>query len=343
VPTAELEDRWMVDHDVRAALDRVDPDLGIFIELDPDAVLREAANSRAAGRLAGEPVAIKDLIDTAHMRTTYGSKIFSQHVPDRDARIVERLRAEDAVIFGKTNLDEFAFGVAGYNSHFGPVLNPRDTQRTSGGSSSGSAAAVAAGICRLAVGTDTRVQCASLPHAAVFTASDCRAATPRWTVCTRWPNRMTAWGSSGSMSSIFNGYWGCATCPKHRRFASGTSAPIWKSRRYRWRRTGRRFAMRRGRPMASVLARSRRPSDVISSVSSAGKSATYPVPGWSWPHGGNDFWPRSATMTSLSAPSSTVTRPSYRQSNTTTTTPNRGSATASSATRRSTTIWAGPP
>lgn len=145
----------MVDHDVRAALDRVDPDLGIFIELDPDAVLREAANSRAAGRLAGEPVAIKDLIDTAHMRTTYGSKIFSQHVPDRDARIVERLRAEDAVIFGKTNLDEFAFGVAGYNSHFGPVLNPRDTQRTSGGSSSGSAAAVAAGICRLAVGTDT--------------------------------------------------------------------------------------------------------------------------------------------------------------------------------------------
>src|SRR5699024_8508196 len=89
------------------------------------------------------------------LHSSSGAKLCSQHVPDRAARIVQRLRAEDAVIFGKTTLDEFAFGVAGYNSHFGPVLNPRDTQRTSGGSSSGSAAAVAAGICRLAVGTDT--------------------------------------------------------------------------------------------------------------------------------------------------------------------------------------------
>lgn len=146
----------MANHDVRTALDRVDPALGIFIDLDSDAVLREAtANSNAAGRLAGEPVAVKDLIDTAHTRTTYGSKAFSDHVPDRDAAIVAQLRAEGAVIFGKTNLDEFAFGVTGYNSHFGPVLNPRDRRRTTGGSSSGSAAAVAAGICRLAVGTDT--------------------------------------------------------------------------------------------------------------------------------------------------------------------------------------------
>lgn len=141
---------------MRTALDRVDPALGIFIELDPDAVIAEAeAQSNSGGRLAGEPIAVKDLIDTAHTRTTYGSKIFRQHVPDRDAGIVKRLRAEGAVILGKTNLDEFAFGVAGYNSHFGPVLNPRDTRRTSGGSSSGSTAAVAAGICRLAVGTDT--------------------------------------------------------------------------------------------------------------------------------------------------------------------------------------------
>src|SRR5699024_2232887 len=115
----------MANHDVRTALDRVGPALGIFIDLDSDAVLREAtANSNAAGRLAGEPAAVSDRIDTAHTRTTCGSKAFSDHVPVRDAAIVAQRRAEGAVIFGKTNLDEFAFGVTGYNSHFGPVLNP---------------------------------------------------------------------------------------------------------------------------------------------------------------------------------------------------------------------------
>jgi aspartyl-tRNA(Asn)/glutamyl-tRNA(Gln) amidotransferase subunit A len=141
-------------HEVMSSLDRVDPDLGIFIELDADAVLREAEAARG-GRLAGVPIAVKDLIDTAGTRTTYGSRIFADHVPERDASVVAQLRSEGAILFGKTNLNEFAYGVSAYNPHYGPVLTPGDRARTAGGSSSGSAAAVAAGLCRLAIGTDT--------------------------------------------------------------------------------------------------------------------------------------------------------------------------------------------
>jgi aspartyl-tRNA(Asn)/glutamyl-tRNA(Gln) amidotransferase subunit A len=139
---------------VMSSLDRVDPDLRIFIELDADAVLHEAEADRG-GRLAGVPIAVKDLIDTAGTRTTYGSRIFAEHVPERDAPVVAQLRSEGAIIFGKTNLNEFAYGVSAYNPHYGPVLTPRDRSRTAGGSSSGSAAAVSAGVCRLAIGTDT--------------------------------------------------------------------------------------------------------------------------------------------------------------------------------------------
>jgi aspartyl-tRNA(Asn)/glutamyl-tRNA(Gln) amidotransferase subunit A len=141
-------------NDVLAAADRVDPDLGMFITLDTDAVLREAEQARG-GRLAGMLVAVKDLVDTAGTRTTYGSSIFAEHVPDRDAPVVARLRDEGAVVLGKTNLNEFAYGVSAYNPHYGATLTPRDRGRTAGGSSSGSAAAVSAGVCRLAVGTDT--------------------------------------------------------------------------------------------------------------------------------------------------------------------------------------------
>src|SRR3954470_16217057 len=141
-------------HEVMSALDRVDPDLGIFIELDPDAVLREAEAARG-GRLAGLPIPGQGLNDTGGARTTYGSTIFTEHVPERDAPVVAQVRSEGAIVFGKTNLNEFAYGVSAYNPHYGPVLTPRDRARTAGGSSSGSAAAVAAGVCRLALGTDT--------------------------------------------------------------------------------------------------------------------------------------------------------------------------------------------
>ena len=137
-----------------SALDRIDPDLGAFIEVDRDKVLA-AAEAPRAGRLSGVLIAIKDLIDTAGLRTTYGSEFYADHVPERNAPIIDALEAEGAIVLGKTNLNEFAYGVSGYNPHYGAILSPQDLTRTAGGSSSGSAAAVAAGVCRLAVGTDT--------------------------------------------------------------------------------------------------------------------------------------------------------------------------------------------
>jgi Asp-tRNA(Asn)/Glu-tRNA(Gln) amidotransferase A subunit family amidase len=137
-----------------AALDRIDPDVGAFIEIDEDRVLA-ASEAPRGGRLSGVLVAVKDLIDTAGLRTTYGSDFFAEHVPERDAPVVSALQREGAVVIGKANLTEFAYGVGGYNPFYGPTLSPKDRVRTAGGSSSGSAAAVAAGVCRLAVGTDT--------------------------------------------------------------------------------------------------------------------------------------------------------------------------------------------
>lgn len=137
------------------ALDRIDPELGTFIEIvNRDRVLSQADTPRD-GRLSGVLVAVKDLVDTSGLRTTYGSEFFADHTPERNAPIVDMLEAEGAILLGKTNLNEFAYGVTAYNPHYGAILTPKDRSRTAGGSSSGSAAAVAAGICRLAVGTDT--------------------------------------------------------------------------------------------------------------------------------------------------------------------------------------------
>ena len=137
-----------------AALDRIDPELGAFIEADRDRVLAAAEEPRG-GRLSGVLIAVKDLVDTAGLRTTYGSEFFADHVPEKNAPIVDALESEGAIVLGKTNVNEFAYGVSGYNPHYGAILTPRDRTRTAGGSSGGSAAAVSAGACRLAVGTDT--------------------------------------------------------------------------------------------------------------------------------------------------------------------------------------------
>jgi len=107
------------------------------------------------GPLHGVPVALKDLYDTAGVPTTAGSKIYAHRVPSEDATVVARLRAAGAVVIGKTNLHEFAYGVTTDSSYFGPTRNPWDLQRVPGGSSGGSAAAVAAGLCMAATGSDT--------------------------------------------------------------------------------------------------------------------------------------------------------------------------------------------
>ena len=104
---------------------------------------------------AGVPVAVKDLLDTAGLVTTYGSVLFAEHVPARSAEAVLRLEAAGYAVAGKTNLHEFAYGISSQNPHFGTVPNPRAPGRLAGGSSGGSAAAIAAGDVELALGTDS--------------------------------------------------------------------------------------------------------------------------------------------------------------------------------------------
>jgi aspartyl-tRNA(Asn)/glutamyl-tRNA(Gln) amidotransferase subunit A len=104
---------------------------------------------------AGTPVAVKDLLDTAGLPTTYGSALFAEHVPRESAEAVRRLESAGFAIAGKTNLHEFAYGISSQNPHFGTVPNPRAPGRLAGGSSGGSAAAIAAGEVELALGTDS--------------------------------------------------------------------------------------------------------------------------------------------------------------------------------------------
>jgi len=107
------------------------------------------------GPLSGRTLAVKDLFDTAGVRTTYGSKIYAEHIPERNAVAVQRLLDAGAVLVGKTHLPEFAWSVLGQNPWYGTCRNPIHLGRTTGGSSSGSAAALAAGLCELALGSDT--------------------------------------------------------------------------------------------------------------------------------------------------------------------------------------------
>ena len=103
----------------------------------------------------GKRLAVKDLFDTAGMTTTYGSIVFAEHVPERNAETVTRLEAAGYANVGKTNLHEFAYGITSVNPHFGTVPNPRYPGRMAGGSSGGSAAAIAAGLAEYALGTDS--------------------------------------------------------------------------------------------------------------------------------------------------------------------------------------------
>jgi aspartyl-tRNA(Asn)/glutamyl-tRNA(Gln) amidotransferase subunit A len=107
------------------------------------------------GPLSGRTLAVKDLFDTAGIRTTYGSKIYAEHIPDATALAVQRLLDAGAVVVGKTHLPEFAWSVIGVNPWYGTCHNPAEPGKTTGGSSSGNGAALAAGLCELALGSDT--------------------------------------------------------------------------------------------------------------------------------------------------------------------------------------------
>jgi amidase len=121
-----------------------------------EALAIDAALTRGEelGPLVGLPVGIKDVTETAGIRTTYGSKLYADHVPDEDALVVRRFREAGAVILGKTNTPEFAAGANTWNEVFGPTRNPWDPDRSAGGSTGGGAAALATGMISLAQGTD---------------------------------------------------------------------------------------------------------------------------------------------------------------------------------------------
>ncbi len=142
--------------------ERLNPVLDAFITVMWELALQQAEQADAEiragnwrGPLHGIPIALKDLIDVAGVRTTAASRQYSNRVASEDAAIVTQLKRAGAVIIGKTNLQEFAFGGSGIVGAFGPARNPWDVSRITGGSSSGSAAAVAAGMCVAAIGTDT--------------------------------------------------------------------------------------------------------------------------------------------------------------------------------------------
>ena len=143
-------------------IEALDGAINAFLKVDREGALRTAAGiderrkaGKPIGALAGLPVAVKDVLCTADLPTTCASKMLEHFRPPYDADTVRRLREADAVIVGKTNMDEFAMGGSNENSAFGPVKNPWDLTRAPGGSSGGSAACVAADMAPVAIGSDT--------------------------------------------------------------------------------------------------------------------------------------------------------------------------------------------
>jgi amidase len=142
-------------------IDRVNPEVNAIVTLLPERAMEEAraadeklARGEEVGPLHGLPVAHKDLVPTRGVRTTFGSRVYKDHVPDHDALIVERLREAGAIMVGKTNTPEFGAGSQTFNEVFGETLNPYDTTKTCGGSSGGAAVSLACGMLPIADGSD---------------------------------------------------------------------------------------------------------------------------------------------------------------------------------------------
>jgi len=138
--------------------EKLNDELNSFLSIERDQALSRAdelSDSDGVLPLKGLPIAVKDVLCTKGMQTTCGSRILFNYKPQYDATAVTRLKDAGAVIVGKTNMDEFAMGSSNENSAFGPVRNPWDTERVPGGSSGGSAAAVASGVVRVSLGSDT--------------------------------------------------------------------------------------------------------------------------------------------------------------------------------------------
>jgi aspartyl-tRNA(Asn)/glutamyl-tRNA(Gln) amidotransferase subunit A len=140
-------------------IERLNPTLNAFITVID---IEEAINAQSptnksatANALRGIPIAVKDLFETAGVRTTIGSKFFADHIPEQDAFVVDKLKQAGAIVMGKTNTHEIALGITGNNPHYGTARNPWNITRIPGGSSSGSAIAVATGMALGALGTDT--------------------------------------------------------------------------------------------------------------------------------------------------------------------------------------------
>jgi aspartyl-tRNA(Asn)/glutamyl-tRNA(Gln) amidotransferase subunit A len=145
-----------------ARIEGINPLLNAYLTVTADRARHEARRAEAQimerryrGPLHGIPIALKDNIWTRGIRTTAGAKFLADFLPEEDATVVRRLRRAGAILLGKTNLHEFAYGVTTVNPHYGPTRNPWDTSRIPGGSSGGSAAAIAAGLCSASIGTDT--------------------------------------------------------------------------------------------------------------------------------------------------------------------------------------------
>jgi len=145
-----------------ARIERLNPALNAYITVTADLTMTAARKADAdfgagidRGPMQGVPFALKDLCATNGIRTTAASAVLADWIPDEDAAVVERLLAGGGVLTGKLNMQEFAYGVTSAQSYFGPVRNPWDTARHPGGSSGGSAAAVAAGLSAMAIGSDT--------------------------------------------------------------------------------------------------------------------------------------------------------------------------------------------